>query len=427
MFYLCNFSRRFILTAVWSCCILLSITTGNVINIATSIILKKGEGKMKNKRLFLIVVAVLFVLVFNMGVSAEMRKGAITLSPSVGGYVFDGYEKVDNDIAYGLGIGYNISKNLALEGDFNFVDTDSDSGKDVNAYVYRVGALYHFMTDTKIVPYIAAGLGAIHIDGGDKENGTDPLLNYGAGLKYFVTENIAIRGDARHIITDDVSNFIYTVGVTFLFGGEKEKVVGPPQPAPPVPAPAPKPVDSDGDGVYDDKDECPGTPVGVPVDSVGCPKDSDKDGVPDYLDKCPDTPQTLKVDEKGCPVPLTEKVSIDLKVEFDTDKADIKSIYHDDIQKVADFLKGYPNTHAVIEGHTDSVGSEKYNTRLSQRRAESVKGYIVTNYGIDPSRLEARGFGELTPIADNKTKEGRQKNRRVVAVISATVTKYMTK
>lgn len=199
-----------------------------------------------------------------------------------------------------------------------------------------------------------------------------------------------------------------------------------------TPAPAPKPVDSvscpkdsDKDGVYDHLDKCPGTPAGVSVDSVGCPKDSDKDGVPDYLDKCPDTPQTLKVDEKGCPVPLAEEVSIDLKVEFDTDKADIKSIYHDDIQKVADFLKGYPDTHAIIEGHTDSVGSEKYNISLSQRRAESVKQYLVQNYSIDPSRLEAKGYGESQTIADNETKEGRQMNRRVVAVISTNVTKYM--
>lgn len=194
------------------------------------------------------------------------------------------------------------------------------------------------------------------------------------------------------------------------------------KPCPPRPAAPAPPKDSDSDGVPDNLDKCPDTPKGVPVDSTGCPKDSDGDGVPDYLDQCPDTLQGIQVDEKGCPVPIKEKVSIELHVEFAFDSAVVKNVYHDHIQKVANFLKTYPETIAVVEGHTDSIGAEDYNLGLSQKRAENVVKHMI-DFGIDPSRLKAVGHGESQPIADNKTKEGRQKNRRVVTVITTTVVK----
>jgi WD40 repeat protein len=161
----------------------------------------------------------------------------------------------------------------------------------------------------------------------------------------------------------------------------------------------------------------------VVVDKTGCELDSDDDGVSDCLDKCPDTPKRLKVDETGCPILTKEKVSIDLKVEFASDRAEIKSVYYKHLEEVATFLKTFPNTEAVINGHTDSVASEKYNLKLSQKRAEKVMRYLIDKYGIDPSRIKAKGFGESMPVADNNTKEGRQRNRRVIAVISTFVEK----
>jgi len=181
--------------------------------------------------------------------------------------------------------------------------------------------------------------------------------------------------------------------------------------------------DSDGDGVYDDRDRCPDTPAGVPVDSDGCPKDSDGDGIYDYIDECPDTLEGVNVDEKGCAIMVKEKVSIELKVEFEFDSTVIKETHKDDIRKLAEFLKTYPETNAVIEGHTCNIGTEKYNLKLSLGRAESVRQRLA-EYGIDSSRLEIIGLGETVPGADNKTEEGRKKNRRVFSVISTTVTKY---
>jgi outer membrane protein OmpA-like peptidoglycan-associated protein len=119
------------------------------------------------------------------------------------------------------------------------------------------------------------------------------------------------------------------------------------------------------------------------------------------------------------PPPVMEKVTILLNVEFDTAKSVVKEKYYDDIKRVADFMKAYPETNAVIEGHTDNVGKAEYNDRLSDARAKSVRQYLIDKFGIDASRITSAGYGMNKPIASNDTKEGRQKNRRVEAVLEA--------
>jgi OOP family OmpA-OmpF porin len=119
------------------------------------------------------------------------------------------------------------------------------------------------------------------------------------------------------------------------------------------------------------------------------------------------------------PPPVKERVTISLNVEFDTDKAIVKDKYYDDIKRVADFMKQYPDSTAAIEGHTDNVDTAEYNQKLSESRANSVRQYIIDKFGIDSSRLTAAGYGLSRPIASNDTEEGRQKNRRVEAVLEA--------
>ncbi|HIJ81105.1 MAG TPA: OmpA family protein [Desulfuromonadales bacterium] len=104
-----------------------------------------------------------------------------------------------------------------------------------------------------------------------------------------------------------------------------------------------------------------------------------------------------------------------LDIKFDTDKSDIKPQYNAELKKVGDFLKEFPNAKGTISGHTDNVASKAYNQKLSLRRAESVRSYIIKNFGIDAGRITAQGFGLTKPIADNKTKEGKAKNRRIEA------------
>jgi len=124
--------------------------------------------------------------------------------------------------------------------------------------------------------------------------------------------------------------------------------------------------------------------------------------------------------------PPLEKITITLNVKFDTAKAVVKKKYHNNIKKVADFMKAYPGTKAVIEGYTDNVdkfNKPEKNINLSQARANSVRQYLIDKFGIDASRITAVGYGPNKPIAGNDTKEGRQKNRRVQAVIETVQTK----
>ncbi len=164
------------------------------------------------------------------------------------------------------------------------------------------------------------------------------------------------------------------------------------------------PMDSDGDGVPDDRDKCPGTPQGVAVDKDGCPFDTDGDGVYDYLDKCPGTPVGAKVNAQGCWI-LTGLL-------FDFDKAVIKPAGYGELANVINILEKNPGMGVVLQGHTDSIGNNAYNKKLSMRRSKAVKAYFVEK-GISATRLSCEGFGEAKPVASNKTKQGRALNRRV--------------
>lgn len=116
-----------------------------------------------------------------------------------------------------------------------------------------------------------------------------------------------------------------------------------------------------------------------------------------------------------------DRLCVNLNMEFDTGKADIKPQYRDQIATVGEYMKQYPTTTAVIEGHTDNVGSYEYNMKLSQQRAANVVDYLVKNFGIEKSRLDAKGFGYTRRIAYNSTPEGRQKNRRINAIIDCVI------
>jgi outer membrane protein OmpA-like peptidoglycan-associated protein len=119
------------------------------------------------------------------------------------------------------------------------------------------------------------------------------------------------------------------------------------------------------------------------------------------------------------PEPVLEAVRVELDVKFDFDKATIRQDAYDDIEVLADFMKQYDQTSTTVEGHTDAIGTDAYNQRLSMQRAESVRDALVNRYGVEASRLEAIGYGESRPIADNSTELGRAINRRVEASVEA--------
>ena len=140
-----------------------------------------------------------------------------------------------------------------------------------------------------------------------------------------------------------------------------------------------------------------------------------------FLEKEPEMP-VAKKPVPPPPAPVQEKtITMDLKVLFDFDKDNVLPREQDELDEFAAFMKAHPQTTAVLEGHTDNYGSEAYNNKLSMRRAESVKKYLVKKFNIDPARLATKGYGFSRPLATNKTVDGRQENRRVVAVISTNV------
>ena len=186
-------------------------------------------------------------------------------------------------------------------------------------------------------------------------------------------------------------------------------------------------ADRDGDGILDNVDKCPDDPEDKDAfeDEDGCPDpDNDKDGILDVNDKCPLVPETMNGvdDEDGCPdsklVKVTkEKIVILQKVFFDLDKATIKPVSFPLLDEVADVLKNYDYIKKVeVQGHTDSQGKDAYNKDLSQRRADSVREYLMSK-GVAGDRLVSVGYGEEQPIDTNKTKAGRENNRRVEFLI----------
>lgn len=141
--------------------------------------------------------------------------------------------------------------------------------------------------------------------------------------------------------------------------------------------------------------------------------DDDGDGVPNSRDKCPGTPKGVRVDADGCELPEI----ITLKgVQFDFNSAKLRPDGRVTLDKAVALFQKHSDIQVEIAGHTDSVGSNSYNQRLSLRRASSVKAYLV-DQGIDASRLTVKGFGEESPVATNKTASGRAQNRRVELVI----------
>ena len=118
------------------------------------------------------------------------------------------------------------------------------------------------------------------------------------------------------------------------------------------------------------------------------------------------------------PVPArTEEYCAVLDIQFEIDQDDMQREVKEKLAVLATFMKIYPENSAVIEGHTDDVGTNEYNMKLSQRRADSVVDYLVRKHGIAPSRLTAVGYGETRPLADNASEEGKRQNRRIDAVI----------
>ena len=317
-----------------------------------------------------------------------------------------------------------------------------------------------------VQPYISLGVG-----GHSYRNYFGAFLPLGLGMKLnlFDEAHIFITSTYRVPVTTETANYHlqHSIGIAGRLGKKKEPKIIPPPPPPP---------DTDGDGIIDSLDKCPTVP-GL-AKYQGCPiPDTDKDGINDEEDKCPTVPGLARY--QGCPIPDTDKdgindeedkcptvfglaryqgcpipdtdgdgvndeedkcvtipgpkenfgcpiISEEVKkrvnlaaknILFVTGSAKLQKSSFKGLDDVVKIMNENPGMSLAIDGHTDNVGKDDYNQKLSEDRANSVKAYLVSK-GISADRITATGHGESMPIADNKTAAGRQKNRRSELTLS---------
>lgn len=289
-----------------------------------------------------------------------------------------------------------------------------------------------FLADAK--PFVSVGIGAIQEDVFDDKHLHAGLAAGGGVLVPLGWKGTALRFDARvqaqandksapgeDLLLEYGLNLGLQLPLTWFF--DRPVPVAPADECPvavvdPVTGRRDCATDSDGDGVDDPRDACPGTAAGTAVDSTGCAtaasSDNDADGVPNSSDRCPGTQPGLQVDAQGCVV--AQKTVLG-GVTFQPDSSELTDEGRTTLEGVAATLRAQENLQVEIAGHTDSVGSEAFNTLLSQQRADAVRGFLIAK-GIDGSRMTAVGYGELEPVDTNETDEGRRANRRVEFRIS---------
>ncbi|HEY6609619.1 MAG TPA: OmpA family protein [Pseudomonas sp.] len=278
----------------------------------------------------------------------------------------------DEGELYGAGIGYFLTDDVSLNlshGVYSDVTSDDPVAggghKDIKGSLTSLDAVYHFgAPGVGLRPYLSAGAAHQSIGQPDRSGrNNSTFANLGAGVKYYFTENVFAKAgvDGMHNIDQGDSEWMAGVGVGLNFGGGQ--------------APAPAPV-----------------VAAAPV-------------------------------EEPAPVaePVPEVVRVELDVKFDFDKSKVKEESYADIQSLADFMNQYPQTSTTVEGHTDSVGTDAYNQKLSERRAAAVRDVLVNQYGVADARVSSVGYGESRPVADNATDAGRAVNRRVEAEVEAQV------
>lgn len=346
--------------------------------------------------------------------TAEERPG-ITAGVGVGAIVFDDVRGLENDSLLYVNGGYRFDNPFAIEVGYIGTTGETLTGLEADIDNWHIDGVMNYDIG-RLTPFISigAGQGTFNIAGADTD---ETMFNFGVGGKLFYYNSAAIRMEMKYFrgSDSDANDLAFMIGLHHSFGARKEARQS---------QVAYQTRDSDGDGVPDPRDRCPNTAAGLNVDSVGCAPDSDEDGVPDQNDRCPGTTnRRARIDDGGCYVVLSETVRVGLNVQFDTDSSITRPEHRAEVRKVVDFMEEYPQTRVTIEGHTDSDGDAVYNRHLSQRRAQAIAEMIIQEFGISRSRVSAIGYGEDRPIATNDTAEGRQRNRRVVGVVEATVEK----
>lgn len=296
-----------------------------------------------------------------------------TVSPMVGHTFYDSTYETADRTSGSIALGYRVTPNVGVELRYGQGRTELDApalGK-ARAQTGTLDAYYRFNAEGTLQPYVLIGGGQSSFKayntaaGGTTDRERFTVANAALGAFYQLADNFALRAEGRVIenLQESDRDTVVSAGFVLGFGGQKAEEVAPAVVPAPVAAPAPAPE----------------------------------------------------------PKVLTEVVSRELRVLFDTNKSVVKPEFKNEIAAVAALMKEYPTAQVEVQGHTDSTGSEGLNARLSQARADAVVAVLVNEFGIDAARLTAKGYGSSTPVADNATAEGRAKNRRTVARAEAEV------
>tara|TARA_R110001583_G_scaffold195470_1_gene374010 strand:- start:6800 stop:7867 length:1068 start_codon:yes stop_codon:yes gene_type:complete len=310
-------------------------------------------------------------------------------------YFYDG-DYARHSYTLEAALGYMLSDDIAIEANLVIPSFVQEDRTDVTQF--RLSGLY-FFGDDALKPYLTAAAGYENnsADGADDLDGT--ILSAGLGLQYDFATRWFARAEARldDLVNEDLEQMTYLLEVGYRFGGASDKGYSYSDAATPAPvAPASKPT-------------AVAPTVAAPVTIV---KDDDKDGINNAADKCPATPSGVNVDATGCPA-----FSGGLKgVKFESGSARLTPASQTILDAAATELSRYPDLNIEIGAYTDDRGSDALNQNLSQKRAESVRSYLLGK-GIATDKLTAKGYGEASPIASNDTAEGRAENRRVEFVI----------
>lgn len=334
------------------------------------------------------------------------HEGAFEATLGIGEYRPISGREIEDSNYHFLGLGYYLTDEWMLELYGAQHDTHATSGNaSIDANSMGLRGLYAFQDQhAVIVPYALLGLANAKFKVGHADRDSETGVQLGLGIKIRFTDWMHLRLEASNTRYEstNVNDGQWFAGLSFTFGGAHRAVTA--ATAAPIVSIVPRAVEA---------------PVAEPTPTMAS-KDSDGDGVSDDMDKCPATPAGMSVNAQGC-AQLSEKVSIRLNVKFDTSKADVKAEFANEIDRVAKFMRDYPSTKVVIEGHTDSVGNPEANKALSQKRADAVANSLVRDFGIAADRVSAIGYGKDKPVADNANAEGRAQNRRVTAEIEEQV------
>jgi OOP family OmpA-OmpF porin len=322
------------------------------------------------------------------------------LMPYVGETFVDDDRLLDDDLHYGLALGKHLSEDWSLQLNLYGGEFDADRSPaetpswpasfdgSINGGSFDLMRV--FARSSRFSPYLLGGIGMQRDDYEGLQGDDNVTAAIGLGAMWDLyrsadgSRTVQLRPEVRTRWDmqsgNTLNDLLAQVGVSFGWGPPRPAPA--PETAPPPPPPPPPPAkctDGDNDGVCDADDKCPGTAAGVRVDSVGCP--------------------------------LEQR----LKLLFDFDSAELRPESIGELERLVKLMNDVPFATALIEGHTDGVGTDAYNEALSDRRAKAVFDYL-TSRGVDPARLKSVGKGESEPIADNKTAEGRQENRRVIMI-----------